>query len=153
MKIPIPNSDDINLSTLILDLNGTLTVKGVLIDGVLERVNHLKQKGLNIVIFSGDTRGTSQKIAKELGVESIVASTGEEKKAAALKLDPETCVAIGNGKIDVPLFKTVKLSIATLQAEGIYTECLQVANIVVPSILDALDILLDERSLGATLRP
>ena len=153
MKIIIPNSETIELKTLILDLNGTLTVNSHLVDGVSEKIEQLKHKGLKIVLFSGDTRGNAQNIANELGIELIKTSTGEEKKEEALKLDPNTCVAIGNGLIDALLFKTVKLSIATLQAEGVHTQAFLEADIIVPSVLSAFDLLLDTDSLVATVRP
>lgn len=152
MKLSIPHSDEIELLTLILDLNGTLAVKGVVVNGVLERLEALKKKGLEIYLFSGDTRGNAKKIAEELGINLVIAGTGEEKRIAALNLHPDTCVTIGNGLIDVPLFQTVKLSIATLQAEGVHMECAREADILVPSIIDALDLLIDENSLIATLR-
>ena len=136
-----------------MDLNGTLTVKGKFAEGVEERLERLKKKGLKIFLFSGDTRGNGQEIADKLKIDMIKASTGEEKRAAVLDLKPLTCVAIGNGLIDALLFQTVKLSIATLQAEGVHIKSLIEADIVVPSLLDALDLLLDESSLIATLRP
>ncbi len=153
MKILIPNSETIELRTLILDLNGTLTVKGELVEGVSPKIRLLKQKGLAIVLFSGDTRANGQKIADELGIGLIQTVTGIHKKEEAEKLDPATCVAIGNGLIDAPLFTAVKISIAVLQAEGIHGKTLAEADIIVPSILDALDLLLDEANLIATLRP
>ncbi len=152
MKLLIPNSNEIELKTLILDLNGTLTVRGVLVKGVSKKLKVLKNKGLKVVLFSGDTRGNGKDISDKLGIEFFVTSTGEEKRIEASKLNPETCIAIGNGLIDTALFRTVKLSIATLQSEGVHVKCLEEADIVVCSILDALDLLIDEKSLVSTLR-
>ncbi len=152
MKLIIPNSKNIEIKTLILDLNGTLTVKGELVKGVPEILEKIKNKGIKIVLFSGDTRGNGKKVADELNIELVVTPTGKDKRKSALKLNPSTCVAIGNGLIDVPLLKTVKLSILTLQAEGIHTECVKEADIIVPSIIDALNLLIDESSLISTLR-
>ena len=86
-------------------------------------------------------------LAGELDIEFIRAGTAEEKGAEISKLDSETCAAISNGLIDV-----AKLAIVTLQAEGIHTKALLAADVVVPSINDALDLLIDENSLIATLR-
>jgi soluble P-type ATPase len=153
MKISIPNSETIELNTLILDLNGTLTVRGLLVEGVTEKIQQIKNKGLNVILFSGDTRGNGKRIADELGIQLVHTQTGEEKKSEALKLNPDTCVAIGNGLIDARLFSVVKISIATLQAEGIHLKTFNEADILVPSIIDALDLLIDEANLVATLRP
>lgn len=154
MKISIPNAGELELETVIVDLNGTLTVRGVLIDGVKERLRLLTETGLSLVLFSGDTRGNAEALADSLGVRFIHAGTGEEKRLAAMQhLNPATCVAIGNGLIDVPLFRVAALSIATLQAEGAHRDALQAADIVCPSIIDALDLLLDTQSLISTIRP
>ncbi len=153
MKILIPNSKAIELKTLILDLNGTLTVHGKLVNGVAKRLSILKKKGLKIVLFSGDTRGNAKKITDKLGITMTKALNGKEKRSAALKLNPKTCVAVGNGLIDKLLFETVELSIATLQEEGVHMKTLAVADIVIPSVIDALDLLINEESLIATLRP
>jgi soluble P-type ATPase len=153
MKLKIPNSKEIILDTLILDLNGTLTVKGELIKGVDDRLKLLQKKGFKIVLFTGDTRGDAKVLAKKLGIELMITSTGKDKKLTAKKLNPQTCVTIGNGLIDLFLFKVVKLSIVTVQAEGAHIKTIMEADILVTSILDALDLLLDEKSLIATLRP
>lgn len=153
MKLLIPNSGEIELKTLILDLNGTLTIRGEIVKGVTEKLAKLKDKRIKVVLLSGDTRGNAKVIAESLGIELVRASTGEAKRKAALNLNPQMCVAIGNGLIDVALFEIVRLSIVTLQAEGVHTACLKAADIIVPSILDALDLLIDENSLIATLRP
>lgn len=153
MKLHIPNADELVLETLILDLNGTIAVRGEIMSGVKDRIERIKNLGLRVVLFSGDTRGNAAAIARELGIELVRAGTGEEKRAAALTLAPESCVTIGNGLIDVPLFNTVHLSIVVIQAEGAHGKALTAADIVVCSILDALDLLLNPESLIATLRP
>jgi len=147
MKVEIPGQGELEIKTVVLDLNGTIVVRGQLVEGVKERVDTIKQKGLRVVLFSGDTRGNAEMLAGELDIEFIRAGTAEEKGAEISKLDSETCAAIGNGLIDV-----AKLAIVTLQAEGIHTKALLAADVVVPSINDALDLLIDENSLIATLR-
>ncbi len=152
MKLIIPNSKELELITLILDLNGTLTVHGELVVGVEEKIQKLKEKGLELVLFSGNTRGNGVIIADKLGIRFIETSTAEDKLLAVRQFNPKTCVTIGNGNIDTLLFREVALSIVTLQKEGIHKNCLSQVDIIVPSILDALDLLIDESSLIATLR-
>ena len=67
-------------------------------------------------------------------------------------MQPETCATIGNGLIDYELMRVVKLGIVTLQAEGVHAKTLLEADVVIPTILDALDLFLDERRMIATLR-
>src|SRR3989344_2108449 len=147
MKVEIPGQGELEIKTVVLDLNGTIAVRGQLVEGVKERVDRIKTKGPAGSSFSGDTRGNAEKLAGELDIEFIRAGTAEEKGAEISKLDSETCAAIGNGLIDV-----AKLAIVTLQAEGIDTKALLAADVGVPSINDPLDLLIDENSLIATLR-
>ena len=69
-----------------------------------------------------------------------------------LKLGADTCVSIGNGLIDLEITKLAKLSIVTLQSEGVHTQTLLASDIVVPTICDALDLFIDTNRLVATLR-
>ena len=152
MKYPIPGLGELELNTIILDLNGTLSVGGQLVQGVHERIQKLKDQGLRVVFFTGNTRNDADDLAKELGIEWQLAGTAEAKREAAQKLDPATAASIGNGRIDLELMKTVKLSIVTLQAEGVHVETLQACDIVIPTINDALDLFIDSQRLIATLR-
>lgn len=140
------------LNTVILDLNGTLSVNGQVPDGVRERLDKLKALGFKIYLFSGDQRGTAAGIAINLGIELQKATTLEEKAALTNKLDLKHTVAIGNARIDIGTFKPVKLRIGTLQAEGIHVEILKHIDVLTPSINDALDLLLNPDSLCATMR-
>ena len=152
MIYDIPGQGQYDIQTLILDLNGTLSVGGVVPDGVKERLGTLKAKGFRVLFFTGNTRNDADELANDLGIEWMLAKNADEKKALAEKLNPETCASIGNGLIDLELMKTVKLSILTLQAEGVHVQTLLISDIVVPSIIDALDLFIDEQRLIATLR-
>jgi soluble P-type ATPase len=152
MKYSIPGQGELEIKTIILDLNGTLAVGGVIPEGVKERVSHLKELGFQILFFTGNTRNDADELAADLQVEWKLAKSAAEKREAALMLEPETCASIGNGLIDLELMKTVKLRIVTLQAEGVHVQTLVNSDIVVPTILDALDLFIDEQRLIATLR-
>jgi soluble P-type ATPase len=152
MDYQIPGQNPLTIKTIILDLNGTLSVAGAIPQGVTPRIEQLQEKGFSIILFTGNTRGDADMLATGLGIEWKLAKNGEDKKNFALELEPETCVAIGNGRIDLELIKTVALGIVTLQAEGVHTETLLAAKIVVPTIVDALDLFLEPERLIATLR-
>lgn len=152
MTYEVPGAGQLDIKTIILDLNGTLSVGGVVPDGVKERLDQLKQKGLSVLFFTGNTRNDADELADTLGIEWKLAKNAEDKKNLALELDPDTCASIGNGLIDHELMKTVKLRIVTLQAEGVHVQTLLSADIVIPTILDALDLFIDEQRLIATLR-
>jgi soluble P-type ATPase len=74
------------------------------------------------------------------------------KSCFFLENDIETTAAIGNARIDIGKFKHAKLSIATLQSEGIHTGILPYVDIIVPNINDALDLFIDSDALIATMR-
>jgi len=152
LEVNVPGQGLLKLETIVLDLNGTLAVHGKVVEGAPERIAKLKEKGYKIILFSGDTRGNAQKLADGLGIEFIRAGTDDEKLREIEKLNPETCVAIGNGLIDLKKIQKAKLAIVTLQAEGVHTKTLMEADIIVPTINDALDLLIDENNLVATLR-
>jgi soluble P-type ATPase len=144
--------EEIELKTIVLDLNGTLSNHGVLYPGVKERLDTLRELGFHIVLFTGDQRGTAKETCAYLGIDFTKVTDAKGKGEAMEKLDCETCVAIGNARIDIETFKKAKLAIGTLQAEGIHPVILPRIDILVPNINDALDLLLNPDSLCATLK-
>lgn len=152
MIYEIPGRKQLELESIILDLNGTLQVGGVVPDGVKERLETVQERGFRAIFFTGNTRNDAVDIAAELGIEWKLAKTAEDKRDLALDLNPETCVAIGNGLIDLELMKVVKLGIVTLQGEGVHVQTLLESDIVIPTINDALDLFIDDERLFATLR-
>lgn len=152
MHFNIPGHEEpMEIHTLILDLNGTLTIDGKVIAGVQERLNALREQ-LRLVLFTGDTQGNAGKIAQELGLEVRVKTGAEAKAAEARLLQQDHCATIGNGRIDLELFRAVRLRICVHQAEGVHPLTLLDSDIVIPSINDALDLFLHPRRLIATLR-
>jgi soluble P-type ATPase len=152
MKYQIPGQGGLEINTIILDLNGTLSVGGEIVEGVEERTKRLKSLGFKLVLFTGNTRGDADSIANKLNIEWKQAKGADDKRALAIELGPETCASIGNGLIDLELMQTVKLGIVTLQGEGVHVQTLLACDIVVPTIKDALDLFIDEDRLIATLR-
>ncbi len=152
MHFDIPGQEPLDIQTIILDLNGTLTIDGELIAGLEERIKALRDSAVQLFLFTGDTNGNAGAIARELGLEVRITKNAEAKAEQARALNPDTAAAIGNGRIDLELFKTVRLRILTLQAEGVHTQTLLASDIVVPSINDALDLFLKPKRLVATLR-
>jgi soluble P-type ATPase len=141
---------------LLLDLNGTISTDGVVLDSTRERILELSQR-LDTCLATCDTRGSGALIAEDLGVavhrigESRFGEA-EEKERIAQELNPEECVAIGNGSSDVLMLKACRLGIAVLGPEGLAVAAANAADILVRRIDDALDLLLSEKRLAATLR-
>ncbi len=150
----IPGQGVLELGNLVLDFNGTLAVDGSLTPGVWGRVNELAEK-LEVYIFTADTFGTAAAACQGLQAELVTSAgdaVGPEKERFVLELGVENTVAIGNGVNDHLMLKRAALGIAVLGREGAAVATLMAADIVVPGINDALDILLKPRRLTATLR-
>lgn len=152
MILEIPGRGQLEIKTLILDLNGTLSVGGTVPDGVKERLDQIKSIGVKVLFFTGNTRNDADELAEALGVEWKLAKNTNDKRDLAQGLGPDTCASIGNGLIDLELMKTVKLRILTLQAEGVHVQTMLNSDILVPNINDALDLFIDTQRLVATLR-
>lgn len=150
--IDIPQRPPLELEHLVLDQNGTLSDRGVVIYGVSDRLGRLKQR-LTVHILSADTFGTLDELTEELQVEGHRVQTGEDKRAFVSNLGGGRCVAIGNGQNDIAMLNAVALGVVVIGPEGASAAAIAAADIVCTSILDALDLLLDPRILKATLRP
>jgi P-type E1-E2 ATPase len=152
LTVDIPGSEPLRLDHLILDVNGTLTDRAELIDGVEERVRRLRE-ALDVKLVSADTCGNLDAIAETLGLDAERISRGEEKRAHIERLGAERCAAIGNGANDELMLRVARLGIAVVGREGASATTLRAADIVCGSIVDALDLLLDKNALASTLRP
>ena len=151
--IPVPGWGSVELENLVLDLNGTLTESGDFMPGVIDYLEKLNGKGFNIYVLSGDTRGTLRHaFERSPGIETIVTKTAREKRIFVESIVAERTVCVGNGNIDVEMFKVAGLSICTIQAEGATPQAILQADIVVTNIKHAFEILLDPEKLIATLR-
>lgn len=151
-SVDIPGRGALHLDHLVLDVNGTLADRGVVLPGVAERIASLRES-LDIRILSADTFGTLDEVIAELGVHARRAGSGDEKARVVGELGPDRCVAIGNGANDAPMLELAALGVAVIGPEGGARSAVTAADVVCVSILDALDLLLDPRALVATLRP
>jgi soluble P-type ATPase len=75
-----------------------------------------------------------------------------EKAAYIYELSANSCVAVGNGNNDANMLKDAALGIALIGDEGCSTKTLMNSDIVCKTVGDALELLLNEKRLIATLR-
>jgi P-type E1-E2 ATPase len=151
MTVAIPGRAELRLDHLLLDVNGTLTNRGTVLDGVAERIGELSEL-LEIHLVSADTFGTLDAIAGRLGVHAVRAASGDAKLVQLDQLGRAGCAVIGNGANDVLVLEAAALGIAVIGAEGASSAAIRSADVVCASVHDALDLLLDDRTLVATLR-
>ena len=152
LTVEIPGGPRLQLEYLVMDLNGTLSERGLLIEGVAERLGRLT-RDLELHLLTADTLGTARQLAADLPVKVEIVASGAEKANVVSRLGAERTVAIGNGQNDAAMLALAALGIAVMASEGAATAALVSAKVVCRSILDALDLLLDPRLLVATLRP
>jgi soluble P-type ATPase len=150
--VPIPGRAELQLEHLLVDVNGTLTNRGALMDGVQERVAALRDD-LSIHLVSADTFGTLDQIAQHLRVTGVRAASGEAKLRELDQLGREACVVIGNGVNDALVLDAAALGVAVLGPEGASAAALRAADVICNSAAEALDLLREPIALSATLRP
>uniref|UniRef100_A0A7C3V7W1 ATPase P n=1 Tax=Desulfobacca acetoxidans TaxID=60893 RepID=A0A7C3V7W1_9BACT len=154
LNVEIPGFNDLRLKYLVLDYNGTLACDGQPLEGVKERLETLSSY-LEILILTADTFGMvrDRTMAWPCRVEVIPRGLEAEAKVKCLQgLGAEQTVAVGNGRNDRLMLKGAGLGIAVVQAEGAAVATILAADLVVPGILEALDLLLYPQRLKATLR-
>ncbi len=152
LRVEIPGREPLALRHLLLDVNGTLTRRGVLLDGVAERLAQVRD-ALEVHLLSADTLATVAAVARELGVAADTVADGAAKRATVDSLGRAHCVAVGNGANDAAMLGGAALGIAVLGPEGAAPATIAAADLVCATILDALDLLLEPRALAASLRP
>jgi P-type E1-E2 ATPase len=154
MTFSIPGFGDFEIEHVVLDVNGTLAVDGVLIDGVRERLDALRAQA-QVHLLTADTHGRQEEIDAALALTASRITPGEErgqKSAFVRQLGASRVVAIGNGGNDVGMLEAAAIGIAVLGPEGLCTEAMAAADVAVVDILDALNLLLKPRRLVASLR-
>ena len=154
IELNIPGSGTIQLEHLVSDVNGTLAVDGVLLEGVQRSVGLLRDR-LNIHLLTADTHQKQALIDFELGLKAVRILPGNEaaQKAAFInQLGPEKVVAIGQGANDAQMLKLAAIGICVLSPEGSAVDAILAADLVVPDIRTAFELLEKPLRIVATLR-
>ena len=154
IELNIPGRNSYLFEHLVLDLNGTITLDGEVVDGVEERLEKLG-KVLKIHLVTADTLGTAQKSSEIFKIKLHKIDKGPEdamKLELVQELGKEKTVCIGNGLNDVLMLENSALGICVIGQEGAATETILASDIAVNSINDALDLLLNPDRVVATLR-
>lgn len=176
ISLVLPGRARLCLFHLVLDYNGTLARRGLLLPGTAERLSALAAL-LAVHVVTADTFGTVRaELERELAVELAVgavslnivprgdacpadgpghtAGGGEAQAKLRLvrRLGPELCCAVGNGANDGLMLEAAALSFCVMGHEGCAVETLNRAHVCVTDVCDALDMLLAPSTCVATLR-
>lgn len=154
IELTIPGRGTVRLAHLVLDVNGTLAKDGRLLDKVAKPLAALRDR-LTIHLLTADTYGKQDNIDLMLGMKATRLTGGNEaaQKAEFVRgLGAETVIAVGQGANDAGMLKAAAIGIAVLGEEGLATSALLAADLVLPTIHDALNLLEFPTRLVATLR-
>ncbi len=154
LEIEVPGREKLRIAHVVLDLNGTLMQGGHIPEGAASRLASLQERVV-VHLVTADTRGNAAEIAGRFGLTLHIVDAGQEAQQKAKVLDglgAAEAVAIGNGVNDVEMVKRAALGLAIMGTEGVAGRLLLHADVLVPDICAALDLLLEPERLTATLR-
>ena len=158
IEIQIPGYKTLHLKHLVLDVNGTIALDGLLLPGVAQRLASLRNQ-LEVHLLTADTHGRQQEIDGALGLSATILppptpsrSQRTLKTAFVQDLGAEHVAAIGNGNNDAGMIELAALGIAILGPERLAGDALVAADLVCRDTTDALDLLRYPDRLRATLR-
>jgi soluble P-type ATPase len=154
LQVAIPGHGRLHLKHLVLDYNGTIAVDGEILPGVRRRLNALSRR-LNVHVLTADTFGKASRALADTPFTLSILSAREQDKAKRAYVDrlgARYTVCIGNGRNDQLMLKAAALGIVVVQREGAAVAAVTAADIVMPGIKEALELLDHPLRLAATLR-
>ena len=144
----------VQLEHLVSDVNGTLATDGQLREGLARILTELHDR-LEIHLLTADTHGQQDTINRQLNLQAVLIQSGNEIQQKAdyvRRLGPEHVVAIGQGANDAAMLESASIGICILSAEGTAVKTLLAADLVVPDIYTALELLQKPLRIVASLR-
>ncbi|MBN1665531.1 MAG: hypothetical protein JW862_00520 [Anaerolineales bacterium] len=154
IELNIPGTGILQIEHLVCDVNGTLALDGQLLNGVSRQLNALRDR-VQVHLLTADTHGRQVVIDQQLGFAAHRILAGEEagQKAAYVQaLGAERVIAIGQGANDAGMLQAAAIGVAIFSKEGLASQAWLAADLVVPDIYAALELLEKPLRLVATLR-
>ncbi|MGZ9223864.1 MAG: HAD family hydrolase [Anaerolineales bacterium] len=154
IELNIPGRGLLRLQHLVTDVNGTLAVDGQLIEGIAKKIGLLNDR-FTIHLLTADTHGRQAVIDQQLNLTAVRIQPGmeaEQKAEYVRNLGAEAVVAIGQGANDAAMLKEAALGICVMSQEGAATETILSADLMMPTITAALELLDKPLRLVASLR-
>ncbi len=154
IEMNIPGWGIYKIEHLVLDVNGTIAIDGNLIGGVRERLQKIQDR-LKVWLVTANTHKKQEAINSILGLQAYVIQPldeGNQKRKFVEELHSASVIAVGQGANDCEMLKEAAIGICVLSTEGTFIKTLNSADLVVPDILSALDLIESPLRLVASLR-
>jgi P-type E1-E2 ATPase len=154
LQLTIPGRGELNIQHIVTDVNGTLALDGILLDGLGKRIGALRDR-VQIHLLTADTHGKQAVIDGQLNLTAVRITGGNEaeKKADYVRaLGADSVAAIGQGANDAAMLKKAALGICVMSREGVAVEALLAADLLMPDIFAALDLFEQPLRIVASLR-
>jgi P-type E1-E2 ATPase len=154
IELSIPGRSNLSLEHLVMDVNGTLAIDGILIAGVSSQIAALRNQ-IQIHLLTADTHGKQKLIDQQLNLRAVRIQPGDEaaQKADFIRqLGSQGVAAIGQGTNDSLMLKEAAIGICVMSNEGLSTQALQAADLLMPDINTALELFQKPLRLIASLR-
>lgn len=154
IKIEVPGRSTYLIDNVVFDYNGTIAENGIINQSTKDNIAKLCEI-LNVYVLTADTYGSAEKECKGLNLtlKTFPKNNASDFKYEVVKeLGGDKTVCFGNGFNDIKMLETAVLSIAVIGEEGMCSKLITSSDIVVKSIEDGINLLINQKSLIATLR-
>jgi len=94
---------------------GIIAVADTIRESARRTVNALHESGIQVVMLTGDNRRTAEAVARELGIDRVLAEVLPAQKASqveTLQAEGRTVAMVGDGVNDAPAMATADIGIA-----------------------------------------